>query len=68
MRKRWSPLKGFKGPVISESGVRSVQEEIEREAWNCWAAKDQKPFEPVLVKYAKVKRPMVRRIISLVTP
>lgn len=54
--------------MISESGVRSVQEEIEREAWNCWAAKDQKPFEPVLVKYAKVKRPMVRRIISLVTP
>ncbi len=69
-RKRlWAPDKGFKGAIISEHGVRSLQEELEREGWAQWAAREVEPFEVIPPMPSQVwKRGLVRTFISQCLP
>lgn len=67
--KRWSPLKGFREAIISESGVRRYRwEQVERDDWEAWGQKESVPFETVPFTVEKRKRPVVRTLISIINP
>ena len=47
MKKKWSPHTSFKGVVINEFGVRSLEEELQRRSWSEWALKEDAPFTAI---------------------
>jgi len=47
MEKKWSPYTPFKGVVINEFGVHSLQDELQRRSWTEWALKENAPFKPI---------------------
>ena len=47
MKKRWSPLRCFKGVIVSEERVLTLEEELEREAWAEWGRREEAEFEVV---------------------
>lgn len=62
MNKQWDPRLPFKGPVISEFGSRTLQEQLafdERKLWTRRRTKDR----VIAPLPSQVYRPTVRRVI-----